>query len=63
MNTCLRAGGGGLLVGGLGTYFVSAHGIKLGVSKGPIDRTLVGLEGGETYVAALVQECVMCNGK
>ena len=42
---------------------MSAHGIKLGVSEGPVDRTLVGLEGGETYVAAQVQECVMCDGK
>ena len=40
-----------------------AHGIKFGVSKGSVGGTLVDITGGETYVATLFQEYVMCNGK
>ena len=42
---------------------MSVPGIKLGVSKGYLVRTLVCLVGGETGVVVLGQEDVMCNGK
>ena len=51
----MRSGGGRLHVGLLGTYFLSAHEIKLGVRGGFIGRTMVVIEGGETYVAVLGQ--------
>ena len=54
-NNCLRPRGGGLLGGGLGTYFVSRHGSKLGVSGGSVVRTLVGISGWETGVEVLAQ--------
>ena len=41
LDECLRSGGGGLLSGGLGTSFVSAHGSKLGVSEVSVGRTLL----------------------
>ena len=47
-NTCLRSGGAGLLVGGLGAYFVSVHGSKLEVSEESIGGNLVVISGGET---------------
>ena len=47
-NTCLRSGGGGLLSGGLVTYFVSMNGSKLGVRDGSVGGTLVSISGGET---------------
>ena len=62
-NSCLRSGGGVILGRGLGTSFVSALGRKLGVSKGSVGRTVVGLAGMETYVAALGQEDVMYDDK
>ena len=62
-NKCLRSGGGGLIVGGLGTSFVSMHGSKLGVIKVYARGTLVGISVGETDVSALGQEDVMCYGK
>ena len=58
-NLCLRSGGGGLLGGGLGTYFVSVHGSKLGVSEGSVGKTMVGLSREDTGVVLLVQEDVM----
>ena len=42
---------------------MSVHGSKLGLIKGCASGTMVGLEGGETDVAALVQENMMCDGK
>ena len=62
-NACLRSGGGGLLGGVLGTSFVSARESKIGVNEGHILWTLFSLIVGDTYVAALEQEDVMCNGK
>ena len=42
---------------------MSAHGIKLGAIKGPVDINMVGIEGGETYLGYLGQEDVMCDVK
>ena len=55
LDVCLRSGGGVLLGGGLGTYFVSANGSKPVVSKGSVGGSMVGITGGETYVATLTQ--------
>ena len=49
--------------GGLGTYVVSALRSKLGLNKGYVEETLVGLLGGDTYVESLVQEYLMENRK
>ena len=46
----MRSVGGGML---LVTSFVSAIGSKLGLNKGCIGRTVVGLSVWETYVEAL----------
>ena len=54
-NTCMRSGGCGIIGVGLGTYFVSTHGRKLGIRKGYIGRTMVNISEGETYVIALGQ--------
>ena len=62
-NTCLRSGGGGIIGVGLGNSFVCAHGSKIGVSKGSVGRTIVGLAGGEKYLTAMGQEYVMYDGK
>ena len=43
LYTCLRSGGGGILGGGLGTSFVSAHVSEHGVRKGSVGSTLVGI--------------------
>ena len=40
-NKSLRSGGGGPLGGGLGKYFVSAYGSKLGVSEVSMGSNLV----------------------
>ena len=42
---------------------MSGNGSKLGVRKGAVDRTLVGLTGGKTDVAFLDHLYSMCNGK
>ena len=42
---------------------MSALGSKLGVNKGSVGGTVVGLAGGETCVAALGEEDMMCNVK
>ena len=47
----------------MGTYFVSGLGSKLGVKKGFIGVTLVGLEVGKTLVLELDQKYLMCDGK
>ena len=52
-NACLRSGGGGILGGGLETSFVSAHGSKLGVSKGYVGDTMIGLSVGDRHVEVL----------
>ena len=62
-NTCLISGGGGLLGGGLGTSFVSAHGSTFGIREGSVGRNMVGLTVGETYLEVLVKEYVMCDDK
>ena len=54
---------GGLAGGGPITSFLSAYGIKLLVSEGHVGRNMVVIEVGETYVASLGQEYVMCNEK
>ena len=46
LDVCMRSGSGGLIGGGLGTSFVSAHGSKIGLSKGSICGTIVGITGG-----------------
>ena len=56
-------GGSGLTDGVLGTLFVSAHRRKLGVSKGYIGRTLVGLAGRETYLSVMSQADKIFDGK
>ena len=52
-----------MLGGGLGTSFVSVHGIKLVVSKWYVGGTLFGLSGGDIYVEVLGREDVMYDGK
>ena len=42
-----------MIGGGLGNSFVSTIRSKLGVSKGFVGGTLVGISGGDTYVEAL----------
>ena len=42
---------------------MSAQGSKIGLIKRCASGTMVGLEGGDTDVAALVQENMMCDGK
>ena len=63
LDECLISVGGGLLGGGLGTTFLSAHGSKLEVIKWSVCRTMVGIPVGETDVTDPVQEDVMCDGK
>ena len=58
-NTYMRSRGGGLLGGGVGTSFVSVSGSKLGVIKGYVGGTMVGIEGGNNYFSVLRQEDVM----
>ena len=55
-NTCLRSEGGGLLGGRMEKYFVSVHGIKLGLSEGYIVGTLVSISVEDTGVVVLGQE-------
>ena len=55
LDVCMISRGGGILGEGLGKSFVSAHGIKLRVKKGYVRGTLVGITGGDTDVAALLQ--------
>ena len=47
----------------MGTYFVSVHVSKLGVTKGSAGGTLVGLAIEDTGVAVIVQSYVIYNGK
>ena len=49
-SKCLRSGGNIIIGGGLRTSFMSAHGIKIGGSKGSAGGALVGIAGGETSV-------------
>ena len=58
-NTYLRSGGSGLLGVVLGNSFLSAHGTKLGLTKGSVGGTMVDLEGGEPNLAALGQGYVI----
>ena len=62
-NTGLRSGGGGLFGGVLRTYFLYAHGIKLGLNEGSVGWNRVGLAGGETGVAALYLEYLVLYRK
>ena len=54
-NKYLRPGVGGLIDGVIRTYFVATLGSKLRLNEGSVGGTLVGIAGGETQVAALVQ--------
>ena len=54
-NTCLRSGGGVILGGGLVIFFLSINGSKIRLIEGYISGNLVGIEGGDTRVAVLVQ--------
>ena len=62
-NTYLKSEGGGLVRSVLITSFMSAHGIKIGLIKGYVGGTLVGISGGKKYVTAMVQEDVMYDDK
>ena len=62
-NTCMWSGGGILIVGVLGTSFLSVHGSKIGVSEGYLGKALVGLSVGDTVVTVLGQEYVIFDGK
>ena len=48
-----------MLGGGLGTSFMFTLGRKIRVREGSVDRTLVGLTGGETDVTEMDQEYLM----
>ena len=63
MTTFLKSVSGRLIGGGIGTSFMSAHESKLGVSRGYVGSTLVGIVQRETYMLALGEKDVMCNGK
>ena len=45
------------------TSFVYVHGSKLGLNKGYLGETLVGISGGGKYLSVREQEDGMCNGK
>ena len=53
LNTCLRSGGGGLLVGGMGTSILSVLGSKLAVRELYVDRNMVGIAEGEADVVTM----------
>ena len=55
-NKFLSSGGGGLLGGGMGGFFVSALGSKFGVNKGSVIRNFVDISGGGIGVADLRQK-------
>ena len=56
----LRSGGGGMRSGGLGTSIVSPFG-RANTGSGGVNP--VGLARGEKYMASLVQEDLLCDGR
>ena len=42
---------------------MSVNGSKIELSERFVGETMVGIEGGEIYVAALSQKYMMCDGK